>query len=148
MMPSTDGVLRDAAPHRAGVTPATCYLREFTRLPLMSVYMRGARYLSVVAAILACTHIGCGSADSGVSAVPPGYAGDWTGTSSQGTTFGFSVSEADIVSSITLTYNVSAGCSGTLSYTNLALSVHRLDPPGPPPFDQPGFGFAENTVVT
>src|SRR5688500_19498160 len=94
--------------------------------------MRGARTLSMLAAI-ACASIACGSGDNGVSPVPPGYAGDWMGTTSQGTSIRFSVSEADTVTSITLTYNLFAGCSGTLTYTNLALSIHTLEPPGPPP---------------
>lgn len=114
----------------------------------VSMCMRGGRYLTILAAVLACGHIACGSGDSGVSPLPPGYVGDWIGTTSHGTSFRFSVSEADTVSSITLTYNVSTGCSGTLSYTNLAVVIRSLEPPGPPPFDQPGFGFAENTVVT
>ena len=82
-----------------------------------------------------------------MSPLPPGYVGEWTGTTSHGTAFRFSVSEADTVTSIMLTYNVSAGCSGTLTYTNLTLPIHTLEPPGPPPFDQPGFGFAENNVT-
>ena len=110
--------------------------------------VREARTLSMLAAILACAVIACGSGDNGVSPVPPGYAGDWIGTTSEGTAFRFSVSEADTVTSITLTYNFSAGCSDTVSFTNLALSIHRLEPPGPPPFDQPGFGYARNDVVT
>ena len=101
------------------------------------------RMVMIGALILACAHVAC---DSGVSPLPPGYAGDWIGTTSEGTSFRFSVSDADTVTSITLTYNFSAGCSGTLTYMNLALSIHRLEPPGPPPFDQPGFGYSQNNI--
>jgi hypothetical protein len=113
----------------------------------MHVYRR-ARYISILAVIVASAPVACGSGDNGVSPLPPGYVGEWIGTTSHGTTFRFSASDADTVTSITLTYNASAGCSGTLTYTNLALPIHRLEPPGPPPFDQPGFGFSENTVLT
>jgi hypothetical protein len=37
--------------------------------------------------------------------------------------------------------NFSATCSGTLTYTDLAVPIRSLEPPGPPPFDQPGFAF-------
>lgn len=110
--------------------------------------MREARTLSMLAAILACASIACGSGGNGVSPIPPGYAGDWIGTTSEGTSFRFIVSEADTVTSITLSYNFFAGCSGTVSYTNLAVPIRRLEPPGPPPFDQPGFGYAKNDVVS
>lgn len=107
--------------------------------------MRQGRDLSILAPVLACVLVACGSA---VSPLPPGYAGDWVGTTSQGTPIRFSVTEAETVSSITLTYNFSADCSGTLTYSNLALPIHKLDPPAPPPFDQPGFGYAQNNIET
>ena len=109
--------------------------------------MREARRLSPLAVLVACASIACGG-DNGVSPVPAGYAGEWVGTTTQGTAIRFSVSAADTVTSITLTYNFSAGCSGTLTYTNLAVAIHTLDPPGPPPFDQPGFGHSVNNVTT
>ena len=102
----------------------------------------------MLAAVLACAAIACGSGDNGVSPLPPGYAGEWVGTTSEGTAFRFAVAEGDTVTSITLTYNFSAGCSGTLTYTNLAVPIHTLEPPGPPPFDQPGFGYGVNTIQT
>ena len=100
------------------------------------------RHLTLLSMMVVCAHMACGGADTGVSPLPPGYAGEWTGTTPTGTSIRFSVSAADTVSSITLTYNFSAGCAGTLVYTNLALSIHTLDPPGPPPYDQPGFGHS------
>jgi hypothetical protein len=76
-----------------------------------------------------------------VSPATIGYAGEWGGTTSQGATIRFSVSAADTVTSITLDYTGSGECSGTLSYTDLSLPIHELDPPRPPPLDQPGFGY-------
>ena len=72
---------------------------------------------------------------------PAGYAGEWAGTTQNGTPIRLSVSAADEVTSITLIYNVSATCSGTLTYTDLAVPIRKQEPPGPPPFDQPGFAF-------
>jgi hypothetical protein len=51
------------------------------------------------------------------------------------------VSTDNQVTFVTLTYNVSATCSGTFTYTDVAVPIHPLVPPGPPPFDQPGFAF-------
>jgi hypothetical protein len=76
-----------------------------------------------------------------VEPTPVGYAGEWTGTTTQGTPVRFSVS-GNAVTSISITYNFSPTCTGTLSYTSLAAEIHPLDPPGPPPFDQPGFGYS------
>jgi hypothetical protein len=102
---------------------------------------REARRLAISIVIVICAHIAC---DSGTGPSPLGYAGEWTGTTSQGTPMRFSVSAADSVTSFTLAYNFSADCSGRLTYTDLALPIHTLNPPGPPPFDQPGFGYSTN----
>jgi hypothetical protein len=42
-------------------------------------------------------------------------------------------------------YNFSVTCSGTLTYTDLAVPIRKLEPPGPPPFDQPGFAFGRTS---
>ncbi len=42
--------------------------------------------------IVICAHIKC---DSGIGPSPVGYAGEWTGTTSQGPPIHFSVSAAD-----------------------------------------------------
>ena len=67
------------------------------------------------------------------------------GNDLEGTPIQFSVSAADTVTSFILAYNFSADCSGTLTYTDLALPIHTLNPPGPPPFDQPGFGYSTSS---
>ncbi len=99
-----------------------------------------SRRLVIAASIAIAAQVACDS-PTAPTPVPAGYAGEWTGTTQHGTPIRFSVSAADDVTSITLTYNVSATCSGTLTYTDLAVPIHRQDPPGPPPFDQPGFAF-------
>jgi hypothetical protein len=58
-----------------------------------------------------------------------GYAGEWTGTTTQGTPVRFSVS-GNAVTSISITYNFSPTCTGSLSYTSLAADIHTFDPPG------------------
>jgi len=78
---------------------------------------------------------------SGPDPTPIGYAGEWIGTTAQGTPVRFIVS-GNAVTSISITYNFAPACAGTLSYTSLAAEIHPLDPPGPPPFDQPGFGYS------
>jgi hypothetical protein len=52
-----------------------------------------------------------------------------------------SVSAADEVTSVSFAYRFSDACSGTLIYTDLAVPIRKLEPPAPPPFDQPGFAF-------
>ena len=85
--------------------------------------------------------MGCLAACSSPTApdpVPAGYAGEWAGTTGQGTPVSFSVS-GDQVTSFTLTFSFSAGCSGTVTFPGPVAIVMQV-PPGPPPFDQPGFG--------
>jgi hypothetical protein len=110
------------------------------------MFLREARRLAILIGTLICAHVGCNSATA-PSPLPAGYAGEWTGTTVEGTFVQFSVSATDHVTSLILTYNFSAACSGTLTNTNLAVPIHRLDPPGPPPYDQPGFGLGTNEVT-
>jgi hypothetical protein len=95
----------------------------------------------VIAATIAISaHVACES-PTAPAPVPAGYAGEWTGTTQHATSVRFSVSDANEVASFTVTYNFSVTCSGTLTYTDLALPIRKQEPPGPPPFDQPGFAF-------
>jgi hypothetical protein len=105
--------------------------------------VREARRRLLIALLIICLHVACGTA-TGPSPVAPGYVGEWTGTTGQGSDVRFTVSETEHVTSFTLAYNFSAACSGTLSNANLSVRIHTLDPPGPPPYDQPGFGFSTN----
>lgn len=91
---------------------------------------------STLAVIAITAQVACASP---TAPTPPGYVGQWTGTTEHGTPLSFSVSAADRVTSMTLTYRFSAICSGTLTYADLAVPIDTQDPPGPPPFDQPGF---------
>jgi hypothetical protein len=60
--------------------------------------------------------------------VPAGYIGDWIGSTAQGTLMQVNVSADDHVTTFTIAYKFAATCSGTLTYTNLAVPIHRLDP--------------------
>jgi hypothetical protein len=105
--------------------------------------LREARSLAIPIAIVIWVQVACNSATA-PSPLPPGYVGEWTGTTTEGTPVQFSVSPGDYVTSFVLTYNFSAACSGTLTNTDLGVPIHYLDPPGPPPYDQPGFTFGTN----
>lgn len=102
--------------------------------------MGDTRRLVIAASIAISAHVACTS-PTAPAPVPAGYAGEWTGTTEHGTPIRFSVSAADEVTSFTVTYNFSATCSGTLTYADLAVPIRKQEPPGPPPFDQPGFAF-------
>jgi hypothetical protein len=108
--------------------------------------LREARRLAIAISTVICVHVGCNSTTA-PTPLPPGYAGEWRGTTLQGTDVHFRVS-GDNVTSLILTYNFSADCSGTLTNTNLAVPIRKQDPPGPPPFDQPGFAFGTNAVTS
>lgn len=99
----------------------------------------GRRLSSVANALLLSSLVACGSSATAPS--PRGYVGEWTGNTNMGTPIHFSVSGKDEVTSASVAYNFSATCSGTLTYMDVAAPIHRLDPPQPPPYDQPGFGI-------
>ncbi len=105
------------------------------------MFSRRPRQVVVLIAvvILICAQTGCGG---GTGPSPVGYAGEWTGTTSSGTPVQFSVSATETVTSITLVYRFSTECSGTLTYTGLALPIHTSNPPGLPTSDQLGFAYS------
>jgi hypothetical protein len=74
--------------------------------------------------------------------VPAGYAGEWTGTTAQGTPVSLSV-DGEQVSSFALAFNFSPACSGSVTLPGPVQIVMQV-PPGPPPFDQPGFAMGLN----
>ena len=78
---------------------------------------------------------------TGPEPVPAGYAGEWAGTTAQGTPVSFSVSDEQ-VTSFTLAFNFSSTCSGTETIPGPA-PIRMQVPPGPPPFDQPGFAMSK-----
>jgi hypothetical protein len=108
------------------------------------MWSRAARWLGVLIAI--CAPVACGGG-GGIAPSPVGYAGEWTGTTSNGPPIRFSVSAADTVTSITLVYSFSADCSGTLTYTDLAVPIRTSNPPGLPASDQLGFGYSTTNGV-
>ena len=90
-------------------------------------------------AIAVCAFVGCDHASA--TAPSTGYAGEWSGTTSQNQPIAFTVSTDQRVVSISISYDFS-GCSGTETFANLSLTIAKLDPPGTPPYDNPGFGYA------
>jgi hypothetical protein len=104
--------------------------------------------LHLVAVIVVVLNVGCNSATKPSGLPPSGYAGEWAGTTTDGTSVQFSVSTADNVTEFTLTYRISATCSGTLRYADLTAQIHLQVPPGPPPFDQPGFAFSTKDATS
>jgi hypothetical protein len=104
---------------------------------------QNSRFVVLLLSLAIYGHVACGSTP-GPSPLPNGYAGEWTGTTAEGTPVQFSVSAADEVTAFTLAFRLSDTCAGTLTNTNLAVPIHRQDPPGPPPYDQPGFAFGTN----
>src|SRR5262249_24349043 len=74
-----------------------------------------------------------------VEPTPVGYAGEWTGTTRKEPR---SASVSLATPSLQFRSPTTSLCTGTLSYTSLAAEIHTLDPPRPPPFDQPGFAYS------
>jgi hypothetical protein len=70
--------------------------------------------------------------------IPAGYAGEWAGTTGQGTPVSLSVS-GDQVTSFILAFNFSSTCSGSVTIPG-PVPIRMQVQPGPPPFEQPGFG--------
>jgi hypothetical protein len=93
------------------------------------------RAASLGAVLLVC--LGACSSPTEPEPVPAGYAGEWSGTTNHGSAVSLSVS-GDQVTSFTLTFNFSPTCSGT-EVSPAPIPIVVLEPPGPPPFDQPGF---------
>ena len=72
------------------------------------------------ACVIACctAAAGCG----GPGGPSSGYAGEWAGTTAQGTTIAFTISENERVTAISVGYNF-GGCSGAESFSNLDLPI-------------------------
>jgi hypothetical protein len=81
--------------------------------------MTAATYHRTVFAIVLCAFL---SACDTTSPTPAGLAGQWTGTTSQGTPIAFTISPDQKVTSINLGYNFN-GCSGSHTFSSLALET-------------------------
>jgi hypothetical protein len=85
-----------------------------------------------------------GCKDTPTMPVPPpgglaGYAGRWTGTTSQGRPLSFTVSLDQKVTAITVDYSFN-GCAGVKTFENLNLDIVRPSNPHAP-VAGPGFGY-------
>src|SRR5688572_4884172 len=74
-------------------------------------------------------------------AAPNGYAGQWSGTTTQGRPFSFTVSADQKVTDINIGYSFS-GCSGLKTFSELSLAI--ATPPNPTS-PGPGFGYGSET---
>jgi hypothetical protein len=97
----------------------------------------------------------CGSSSpttpSSSQAAAPDYAGQWSGTTSQGRSISFTVSPQQVVTAITLDYNLDnpnpsgtlqqGNCSGSSTFSNLHLLI--VSPAGPAL--GPGFAYASGS---
>jgi hypothetical protein len=100
--------------------------------------------------IASCAAIlGCGSTTTPSSS---SLAGEWTGTTSQGTPISFTVSADQKVTAITVGYNFS-GCSGVQRFSNLNLetapNVTCIPGPCPPSLTSyRAFNYVTNPIET
>src|SRR5262245_25192855 len=81
--------------------------------------MVGVRVLSRRAAVAVCA---IASACSSPSAPTPSYAGNYTGTTSQGMPIFLSISSDEFVTDITIAYTYNS-CTGSNSFPNLRLPI-------------------------
>ena len=91
-------------------------------------------------ALIAGLAAGCSSAP--IRPGGPDYAGDWSGTTSQGRPISFTISSNARVTAISVAYDFS-GCSGVKTFTGLDVAI-RTAPAGllPPELEQyAGFNF-------
>src|SRR5262245_32235187 len=79
-----------------------------------------SHYASLIATCLAIS--ACGGSPTASTKAVPQFAGEWTGTTSQGAAIAFTVSPSEKVTAITVGYAF-AGCSGTKTYPNLSIDL-------------------------
>ena len=107
---------------------------------------------SILAAAIGVAAVACSGGDSmtGPSGSATSYAGEWSGTTSQGTPLTVMVSPDQRVTSITVGYRFN-GCSGSKTFTDLSLPIAVVQPPPgnpvpPGPFNNnPGFGYGSGS---
>jgi hypothetical protein len=83
----------------------------------------GRRALAITAMCVCLAAAGCGGSSSPTTpTAPPGFSGQWSGVTQQGQPITFTISAEEKVTSIVVGYNFN-GCSGTQTYSNLALEI-------------------------
>ena len=93
-------------------------------------------------ALIAALSAGCSYAPMGPGALD--YAGEWSGTTSQGRPISFTISSKQRITAISVAYDFS-GCSGVKPFTGLDVAI-RTAPAGvlPPELEQyAGFNFRD-----
>ena len=94
-----------------------------------------------------CGQVACAG---GTVTTPDGlgrtYAGEWMGTTSEGTAIAFDVSGGSIVTHITIGRD-NRGCRDALTFPSLSLTIGESDLPGRVPMSSsPGFGFGSGSA--
>jgi hypothetical protein len=89
-------------------------------------------------AVIACALGGCNHRSA--TAPSTGYAGEWRGSTSQNQPIAFTVSVDQQVTSVTVGYSF-GDCSGTGTSSAKSFPITNPQPPGMPPFDNPGFVY-------
>jgi hypothetical protein len=117
-------------------------------LPARRGTMRKTGRFVVVLAI--CGSSACGSGSPTEPSPRAGYAGTWTGPTSQGGAITFTVSPEQKVVAIAVDYRLN-GCSGNAVLPGLSLEIAAPQlAPGSPnaggPFDNPSFGSGSQGV--
>jgi hypothetical protein len=95
-----------------------------------------ARRALVIAACVVAPACGGGSSSPTTPTAPRGFSGQWSGVTQQGQPITFTVTPDEKVTSISVGYSFN-GCSGTQTYSNLALEItpQIVCIPGPCPPD-------------
>jgi hypothetical protein len=103
-----------------------------------SSMLRRALGLVVIAmcVIAACNQ----SASSPTTPSTVGYAGEWSGATSQNQPISFSVSADQQVTSLSVGWAFN-GCSAIGTSSAKSFPITNPQPPGPPPWDNPGFVY-------
>ena len=103
-----------------------------------------------VALLLLAGICGQGACAGGPATRPDGlgwtYAGEWMGTTSDGTAIAFDVSDGNIVTHVTIGRD-NRGCRDALTFPSLSLTIDESDLPGRVPMSSsPGFGFGSGSA--
>jgi hypothetical protein len=109
--------------------------------------MRAAKPIGVLV-IVSCSLL---SACNSAAPTSLSYAGEWSGTTTQGVPISFTISSDDRLTSISLAHNFN-GCSGSQTFANLNLPIAMDIPCQPGPCPAPlssyrGFFYTDNPTT-